>query len=321
VPENDRMPKVWGETGDWTAASVAALCLLVGCGVPDHPPPRVGSLPSAAVAYLAPDQVATFRLEEGVTYRGIRSRTHPWTVHLIEIDVTRCHLGFRVVRAEEGEGRLLVSEMARRVEPGVVAAINGDFFTPEDRPLGIELSEGELRNRTSRPVFAWRPGELPWVGRVESRDGLLAIGPWWISTEQPDRDLQVVAGFPALLVGGAPVGDLQMGDRPDFAAQRHPRTAVGFDPSRDRLWWVVVEGRRDGVSEGMTLLELVGLLRSLGVRDAINLDGGGSSVMVVRREAVSRPSDPIGGERAVVNALVLRSDPRYCLPPKVGGEG
>ncbi len=121
----------------------------------------------------------------------------------------------------------------------------------------------------------------------------------------------MVAGFPSLLERGILVGDLQQGDRPAFAAERHPRTAVGFDSRRGRLWMVVVEGRREGVSEGMTLPELAGLFQSLGAVNAINLDGGGSSVMVVRGEAVSRPSDP-AGQRPVVNGLILRRDEGYC---------
>jgi exopolysaccharide biosynthesis protein len=113
------------------------------------------------------------------------------------------------------------------------------------------------------------------------------------------------------LEGGRLVGDLEMAERPGFAAERHPRTAVGFDAVGRRLWFVVLEGRREGFSEGMSLPELAGLFRALKAFDAINLDGGGSSVMVIRGEAVSRPSDP-AGERAVVNGLILRKDEAYC---------
>jgi exopolysaccharide biosynthesis protein len=61
----------------------------------------------------------------------------------------------------------------------------------------------------------------------------------------------------------------------------------------------------------MTLPELTALFEALGVRDAINLDGGGSTVMVVGGEAVSHPSDA-EGERPVVNALGIRWDPAFC---------
>jgi exopolysaccharide biosynthesis protein len=61
----------------------------------------------------------------------------------------------------------------------------------------------------------------------------------------------------------------------------------------------------------MTLPELASLFEILGVEDAINLDGGGSSVMVVEGEAVSHPSD-MEGERPVVNALGVKWDEVLC---------
>lgn len=290
---------------------MCVVAILAGCEAPDRPPIRGGGLPESALEYLDPDRLSTFDLEDGAVYRSVRSGSHPWVVHLVEVDATRCELGFRVVRAGTDEGRVKVTEMARRIEPGVLAAINGDLYTPEDVPLGVEVTSGELRGHTSRPVFAWRPGELPWIGPVEWGVDSLRIGDWAVSTETPDREAQVVAGFPSLLEAGVVVGDLELGERPGFAAERHPRTAVGFDPIRHRVWLVVVDGRREGMSEGMTLPELAGLMRALGAWNAINLDGGGSSVMVVRGETVSRPSD-LRGQRPVVNALVLREDAAYC---------
>ena len=61
----------------------------------------------------------------------------------------------------------------------------------------------------------------------------------------------------------------------------------------------------------MTLPELTELFEALGATEAINLDGGGSTVMVVGETAVSRPSDPTG-ERPVVNALALLQGSRGC---------
>jgi exopolysaccharide biosynthesis protein len=61
----------------------------------------------------------------------------------------------------------------------------------------------------------------------------------------------------------------------------------------------------------MTLPELTQLLESLGATEALNLDGGGSSVMVLGGEAVSRPSDA-EGERPVGNALAVMKDAGLC---------
>ena len=295
------------------AAGAALIGLgLAACAPPDEPPTTSGELPAPAVAYLSPARVSSFRLEAGVVYRAVRSAVEPWSVHLVEVDANRCRLGFEVARAGLVEGREEVSEMAHRSEPGVIAAINGDFFSPEDRPIGLEVSGGSVRGVASRPVFAWRPGELPWVGPVEFRGDTLRAGRWMVAAASRLNGVQVVSGFPALLAAGRVVGDLEMGERPGFAGERHPRTGVGFDPGRMRLWLAVVEGRREGVSEGMTLPEFAALFQSLGAADAINLDGGGSSVMVIRGEVVSRSSDP-SGERPVVNGLILRSDEGYCV--------
>jgi hypothetical protein len=88
-----------------------------------------------------------------------------------------------------------------------------------------------------------------------------------------------------------------------FVAGRNPRTLAGVRPD-GTLLLVTVDGRRPGWSAGMTLAEAARLMRSLGATDALNLDGGGSSTMVVRGEVVNRPSDRVG-ERPVSNGLFV----------------
>ena len=103
----------------------------------------------------------------------------------------------------------------------------------------------------------------------------------------------------------------------DFASDRHPRTAVGFTRNRETVYLVTVDGRQPGHSVGMTLEELAELMTTKLPQftksgqpafQAVNLDGGGSTTMVVRNTVVNRPSDQTG-ERPVANALlVVRSD-------------
>jgi len=64
-----------------------------------------------------------------------------------------------------------------------------------------------------------------------------------------------------------------------FRQTKHPRTAVGLKD--DALLWVVVDGRQPGYSEGMTIDELAEFLLNAGCKDALNLDGGGSSTLFV----------------------------------------
>jgi exopolysaccharide biosynthesis protein len=87
----------------------------------------------------------------------------------------------------------------------------------------------------------------------------------------------------------------------EIARGRAPRTAIGYLGGTQAVL-VAVDGRQKH-SIGMTLYELARTMRELGSREAINLDGGGSTAMVVRGRLVNHPSD--GVERAVNNAVVL----------------
>jgi exopolysaccharide biosynthesis protein len=74
------------------------------------------------------------------------------------------------------------------------------------------------------------------------------------------------------------------------------------------LLLLTVDGRSEN-SGGMTLIELANMMRELGTWQAMNFDGGGSTVMVVEGKVVNRPSDK-EGERAVGNALLVVVEPR-----------
>ena len=91
-----------------------------------------------------------------------------------------------------------------------------------------------------------------------------------------------------------------------FVLTQHPRTAVGFNQDSTKLLLVTVDGRQPGHSIGMSLSELANFMLSLGCSQAINLDGGGSTTMLVGTRVVNRPSDA-SGERAVANALLVIS--------------
>ena len=65
-----------------------------------------------------------------------------------------------------------------------------------------------------------------------------------------------------------------------------------------------VDGRQPGVSAGMSLPELADLLLEFGGSEAINLDGGGSTTMVVNGKLVNNPSDQTG-ERPVSDAILM----------------
>lgn len=140
----------------------------------------------------------------------------------------------------------------------------------------------------------------PQRGKYASRGGLrsdVALAPIWKDVEQ------AVGGGPRLVVNGQIQIDGDAEDIPlkDFVIKRHPRTAVGATKD-GALLLVTVDGRQ-AFSDGMSLAEMAALMIRLGAENAMNLDGGGSSTMVVQGSVVNAPSD--GRERAVANGLLV----------------
>ena len=129
---------------------------------------------------------------------------------------------------------------------------------------------------------------------------------------------EAIGGGPRLVrEGQVSVEHLQERFAATFAARRHPRTGVGI---RDgTLVMVTVDGRQPGYSEGMTLPEFAELFVELGCTEAMNLDGGGSTTMVVRDQVVNSPSG--GAPRPVANVLALFTTApvgpptRLCVEP------
>jgi hypothetical protein len=115
-------------------------------------------------------------------------------------------------------------------------------------------------------------------------------------------------GWPGVLdtIGGNPNvvenGALAAGEcsNSSYFCLRNPRTGIGVRPD-GKILLVTVDGRQKR-SKGMTLDEFGKLFQSLGATWALNLDGGGSTTMVVRDEIVNVPS---GAERAVGSAILI----------------
>ena len=114
--------------------------------------------------------------------------------------------------------------------------------------------------------------------------------------------MHAVCGGPRLL----DEGNIRInGEEEKFSSSiitgRHPRTAIGitFD---GHIIMLVADGRTQK-NAGMTLKELASYMQKLGVRNAINLDGGGSSTMVIKNKVVNIPSD--GAERPISNGILI----------------
>jgi hypothetical protein len=125
--------------------------------------------------------------------------------------------------------------------------------------------------------------------------------------------LDVMGGNPVLLRRGRVVAPATCAS---YFCGRNPRTGVGMTP-RGRMLLVTVDGRQDRRSVGMNLAQFARLFRRLGATRAINIDGGGSTTMVVRGRVINRPSDA-SGERPVGSALLVRTRPDPDEPRPIG---
>jgi hypothetical protein len=91
--------------------------------------------------------------------------------------------------------------------------------------------------------------------------------------------------------------------RAGFDTERHPRTVIGTS-ANGTIWIITIDGRNPDLSLGMTFKELQRLAVGLNLVNVLNLDGGGSTTMVIRGEVVNHPSDKTG-PRKISDALVV----------------
>jgi len=123
-------------------------------------------------------------------------------------------------------------------------------------------------------------------------------------TDSWKRASFIVGGGPQLIKGGRVAITFEAEKvAPKFVSERHPRTAIAR-LRNGRMLVATVDGRQPGVSAGMSLPELADLLLEFGASEAINLDGGGSTTMVVNGQLVNKPSDQTG-ERPVSDAILV----------------
>jgi exopolysaccharide biosynthesis protein len=178
-----------------------------------------------------------------------------------------------------------------------ILAVNGDYYG--FRSTGIVIRNGVVyRDEGAREGLAFYTD-----GHVEvydetatTADELVADGVW-----------NTLSFGPAIVEDGATVDgiedvevDTNIGNHSIQGEQ--PRTAVGIIDENHYVF-VVVDGRDEGYSRGVTLTELADIMTGLGATTAYNLDGGGSSTMYFNGEVINQPSN--GGERGTSDVLYV----------------
>ncbi len=181
--------------------------------------------------------------------------------------------------------------------------VNGCYglFAPVDPATNIayQFTCGAIEN------IPLRVGEFVLLGTGESAE--------WMK-QNIEHPLTFTTSFPIpsveFMVGGSHVL-IQNGEPSELSSHlsgRHPRTAIGID-KEGFVYFVVVDGR-SRASAGMTLAELQDYMSRLGLVSAINLDGGGSSTMVLQESVMNTPSD--GRERSVAATIEVTERRATC---------
>ena len=219
----------------------------------------------------------------GVQYtRKVVQNPQPLVIHLVDIDLRTPGLEFLVTPGDDSQGREVrarrTNEFLRNFRMHV--AINGGFFSPwmANDPVYYYPSSG---NPVDVPGFAVSNGqryseaEMNYFSLAIDTNNFAHIG-------IPTNDVHnLISGSAIFLVNGVPADPM---DPANGADAFHPRTAVALNEARDCLLWIVVDGRQPNYSEGATLFELAAIAARHGGDVGLNLDGGGSSALVMADE-------------------------------------
>jgi uncharacterized protein (TIGR03382 family) len=263
----------------------------------------IGQVALAAIALVATPAAAATRTSTRTPWPGIV--VEEWDapeasskVHVVIVDLTSSELTVRASGEDQGGQTTTAVATAH----GAQIAINGDYFSPATGvPDGLAIAGGALwtgsHDDGASAVFRF--------GRVAGRtDGLLiAAGSVVAPADLPPFATDVISGRPQVVRAGVVPTTFDCGDADVIACQRGPRSALGLSDDNRRLWLVAVDGWQP-TSAGMTAAEVGRFLRDRGVRDAMLLDGGGSSTLVAAGALLNRPSD--GVARVVANHLTVK---------------
>ncbi len=263
-------------------------------------------------------EVVGERLADGITYdRIVWSEPRPVVIHVATIDLNVEGVAIEVGAEVRDDGRVAArttSEYVRR--SGVTLGINGSFFHPfqEYPPWSAYPGDGDPVNSLGWLVIDGKVHGSAWgsatFSLIEDDTGdrpRFAVG------ELVEDADQAISGATVLVDDGV-VGQFDSeSNRPGGGGESYPRTALAADAERGLVYLVVVDGKQPGYSEGLLLAELAELLVDLGATHAVELDGGGSSTMVLGTDdGVRRLSRPInsripGRERIVATHVGVRT--------------
>lgn len=234
-------------------------------------------------------------------------------------------------RPEETAGK--PSEIGREV--GASFALNGGYFHVKQRIPSVYFREGKDQLGYTHPTELYRVDGLMGLKDRKGRKAVIEMAADTMMYGAVSKGWkEAMASGPVLILDGEIVVPLLMGDKADganvsamadeqrqgskirthyssaqFYDKRHPRAAFGTD-DEGNAYLVVIDGRFKGQADGASIYETAYICYMLGMTDAINLDGGGSTTLWTEKTGViNHPYDnkkfDHEGERAVPNLIVV----------------
>ncbi|MDO4697951.1 MAG: phosphodiester glycosidase family protein [Pasteurellaceae bacterium] len=199
------------------------------------------------------------------------------------IHVSRVNLScknIQLIASTQNDQGLSVSEFAEKYQTNI--AINGSFFRQDLSPIGLNISQFKRTNKSydtrARSFLACTAQNQCYI---DPKNSVTKINPKWQFAVAGWQYYHQQSGKFECAISDS------IGCQQGIFTGKHPRTMVGLDNKRQWLYLVVVEGRQLNY-RGMTMDELAELATQIGLTQAVNLDGGGSSTMVVNQQRVSR---------------------------------
>lgn len=249
-------------------------------------------------------QDTSFEIIPGITETNLyylNTFGHPEAAYILKIKLKKHQLGLEATTPFNKDTfcrQTVTSQMQWDNTPGhqVIAGVNADFFNmkngiPEEMVWkdGRMLKDGFLPHRSFMGVL---------------KSGKVIIGDSLLYVRKKKHLAEALGGNQLLVKNGKVIPQLNN----SFSLTRHPRTAAGLI-NKHTVLFVVIDGRHPEYSNGMPLDELAHLMKILGAKTAINLDGGGSSTLVSLDAKTGKwivRNKPSGGEeRAVADAWVV----------------
>lgn len=238
----------------------------------------------------------------------------PVVFHFIKLNLQSHYYELFTIIGEDPDGdgpaeAQLESPVQLVVKNQALAAVNANAFrhisgTSDDEKkrgwyvnkavdiAGLAVNNRIIRSDTekSRIDFWIDLDNIPYIGKITNPDSVKTAVSDWGSNLLEDGEIV-----------------------PIQSNIQHPRTMLGFDKEKRFIILVVADGRQEGYSEGISLYEAAGVMKEHGCYEAVNLDGGGSSIMLARKlsegggmNQVQIMNSPSGGIRAIPVMLAIR---------------